>query len=174
MKLPKLWSLRENQKGFTLIEVLAVLAITGIMGLGVAMATSQVVNQGGRNSDYTTASRHTLNAIHWVGRDIQMSQTIEPDGVWGFPLTLSWVEWDNSSHQVTYSISAEDKLMRSYSGNGSMETVVAEYINADSGNTACAFISDNVVMVKVTTTVGDGSNAVSITKVREIAPRPGF
>ena len=78
-----------SQKGFTLIEVLAVLVITSIIGLGATITTLQVLSQGSQNNDYTTASRHAMNAIYWVSRDAQMSQTVTPGGGDGFPLTLN-------------------------------------------------------------------------------------
>ena len=164
----------KGQRGFTLIEVIVTLAITGLIGLGAATATVQVLNQGARNSDYTTASRHTMNAIYWISRDAQMSQTIEPDEASGFPLTLSWTEWDNSEHQVTYSIE-DDKLRRRYSidGGGPNQTLVAQYINSVAENTTCE-IAGGVITLKVTATVGEGLHALSVTKVREITPRPGL
>ncbi len=173
MKFPKLWSIRENQKGFTLIEMIVALAITGLIAAGVAMTSVQLINQGSRNSDYTTASRNAMNAIHWISRDAQMAQIIEPNGASGFtPLTLSWVEWDNSSHRVTYSIE-DGELRRSYSGNGSRETVVAEYINSVAENTTCEVAGD-VLKLTVTATVGTGLNAASVTKIHEITPRPSL
>ena len=173
MNLHKFWAIRENQKGFTMIEVIAVTLITGLLGIGVAMASTQVVKQGASNSDYTTASRHTMNAIYWVSRDAQMSQTLEPGEESGFPLILGWTEWDNSEHQVVYSVSEDNNLRRSYSINGGeqRQTVVAQYINSVSENTTCEVNGDNLTL-KVTCTVGTGSNAVSVTKEREITPRP--
>lgn len=170
----KLQRISKRQNGFTLIEVIAVLAITGLIGVGATTATVQVLNQSSQNSDYTTASRHAMNAIYWISRDAQMSQDRELGGDSGFPLTLSWTEWDNSEHQVIYSIE-DDKLMRSYSIDGGepRETLVAQYINSVSENTTCAF-NDGVLTLKVTATVGDGSHALSVAKVREITPRPGL
>ena len=174
MKFRRLRRINRGQQGFTLIEIIATLAITGLIGVGAAMATVQIFNQGSHNSDYTTASRHTMNAIYWISRDAQMSQIIEPDGAAGFPLTLSWTEWDNSGHQVIYALE-DDKLRRSYSADGGEpnETVVAQYINSVSDNTTCA-VSDNMVILRVTATVGTGSNAVSVTKTRDIVPRPNL
>ncbi|MFC1902239.1 type II secretion system protein J [Chloroflexota bacterium] len=174
MILRKLVHLAKGQRGFSLIEILAALAITSLIGVGASFTSIQILNQSSYNNNYTTASRHTMNAIYWVSRDAQMSQTIEPDGASGFPLTLSWTEWDNSAHQTTYSI-VDDTLIRSHSVDGgtSSETLVAQYVNSASENTTCAF-SSGIVTLKITTSVGEGTRTLSVSKVREITPRPGL
>jgi prepilin-type N-terminal cleavage/methylation domain-containing protein len=167
--------LSNRQLGFTLIELLVAAALTSIIGFGAATATFQVVTQNQRNNLYTTASRNTMNAIHWISRDAQMTQTVTPDsGATGFPLTLSWVEWDNSVHQIIYSISG-DTIRRSYSVNGGdpEEVMIAQYINSTGLNTMCELNGD-VLTIKVTATVGQGGHAVTVSKVREITPRPSL
>ena len=94
------------------------------------------------------------------------------NGASGFPLVLSWTEWDNSAHQVTYTL-VDDQLRRSYAVDGGqpLETVVAEYINSSGDNTTCDFTS-GVLTLRLTATVGEGARTLSVTKVREISPRP--
>lgn len=172
LRLKKLFSI--EPRGFTLVETIASLAIAGLVGLGATIANAQVMNQTARNNAFTTASRHTLNALQWISRDVQMAQDI--DGDTGFPdtsnLTLTWVEWDNTVNQVVYSVE-DGELKRTYTVGGGDPTVtlVAEYINSDAELTNC--VSDNgVLTLTITGTVGLGSKAVSVTKTSEITSRP--
>ena len=174
MMLFRLRCLHRGQQGFTLIEAIAALVITGFIGLGASVMTGQVLVQTGVNSDYTTASQHTMNAIYWVSHDAQMSQTLTPSGASGFPLSLAWTEWDNSEHQVTYSLE-DTRLMRAYSVDGGEPsyTVVAYYVNSVSENTTCEY-AGGVLTLRVTNTVGQGASAISVTRMRDITPRPGL
>ncbi len=69
----------KEQAGYTLIELMAAMVITGLIGLGATISIFQVLTQTSKNSDYTTASRNAMNAIHWISRDAMMAQTM--DGV---------------------------------------------------------------------------------------------
>lgn len=170
----KLRRLIYGKNGFTLIEMVVTLAITGIIGVGAAAASYHVLTQSTSNSEHTSASQHALNAVHWISRDTQMAQTVSPDGASGFPLTLQWVDWDNTECELVYTID-DGILRRSYYIDGGLESevVVAQYINPDVEMTNCGF-SDGVLTLKITATAGEGAHAESVSKIREIVPRPGL
>jgi type II secretory pathway pseudopilin PulG len=164
-----------NQAGFSVVEVIATVIIIGLIGLVATMAIVQLVTQTSKNNDFTTASRQTLNAMYWISRDAYMAQKIEPDGGGsGFPLILTWREWDDTSHTVNYTVE-NNRLTRSYSINGSEPRVtsVAEYINQETSMTKC--VSDNgVLTLTVTSSVGTGAHTINVTKIRSIASRPNI
>lgn len=178
MKRRRFWEALRSQRGFTLIEMIMAVAISGFIGAGVTMATLQIFDQGTRNNYYNTATRQAQNAVHWMGRDIQMAQEIS--GTEGFPLTdnitLSWDEWDHTGHEVAYSV-AGGQLLRSHSvdGGAAAESLVAQYINTVGENTTfeVAVTSANITVasLKITATVG-GADGVTVTREREIIPRP--
>src|SRR3972149_967956 len=97
---------RPGQRGFTLIEMILSLALTSFIGLGASFAIAQVTRDTQRNSDYTTASQQAMNAVYWIGQDIQMAQTVTGTGL--FPdsgdLVLTWIWWDNTEYTITYSL----------------------------------------------------------------------
>lgn len=176
MNFRRLRAFSKNQRGFSLIEILGALAVTSLIMLVVSMANAQVLSQTANNNNYTTASRQTLNAIHWIGRDVQMSQTI--NGTDGFPQTenliLTWETWDNSIHTANYSV-VNGELIRSYAIDAGTPTitVVAENINIDEAKTYCSS-DNNVITLTITSSVGEGFQTVDVTKKHEISSRPNL
>jgi prepilin-type N-terminal cleavage/methylation domain-containing protein len=165
----------KNRVGFTLIETMAAIAITGIIAIGASISTAQVMNQTTRNNDFTTASRNTMNALHWMSRDALVAQTI--NGTTGFPLTqtlsMKWTGWDNSAYTANYTITG-GQLRRIYSDGISVTTtVIAEHINPASGMTGCVS-SNGTITITITSSVGSGAKVIDVTRVREISSRPNL
>jgi prepilin-type N-terminal cleavage/methylation domain-containing protein len=175
MKLFKSKSSTIGQAGFTLIEIITAVAITGLIGFGASIATAQVLNQTNKNNDYTLASRNALNALYWISHDVSMAQTI--NGTEGFPqtedLSLYWIGWDNTGYSANYTLE-NGVLKRIYSENGRVTTtIIASNINPDPSMTCCA-LDNGILTVTITGSVGEGDKVVNVTKVRDIIPRPSL
>lgn len=138
----RLKKINKNQKGFTLIELIMVIAITALIIGVIAMSISLVFNVSARSDSHMLAVRQVQNAGHWINLDTQMAQTVQTDesSDTGFPLILTWTEYvSGDEHQVVYTLVEEDsELRRSHSVNGGDPnvTLVAEYI--DQAETSCS------------------------------------
>jgi len=137
------------------------------------VAIAQVTRETARNSDYTAASQQAMNAVHWIGQDIQMAQTV--NGTAGFPdsddLVMSWTWWDNTVYTVTYSLE-DGALRRTYSdGSGSTTTLLAGDVSDDQELTYCTS-DNNSYNISITIGIGTGRDAVQVTRTRDVAARP--
>ena len=172
----------KNQRGFTLIEVLVAMAISGLLGTGVVMASAQIFNVNGVGNARITAVKQVENAIHYLNRDVQMAQTVTPQGVSGFPLTLTWISWGSPTaippvppitEQVIYSLDNNGNLWRN---DGTTNTTVARQVTGANvtGNTDISLNPPKTwYTIQITTTAYSGSKMDSETRKIDIIPRPG-
>lgn len=162
--------IRRNHMGFTLIEVLVATALTGLIGFGISSAVFQTININAMSNNHVMALKQVESAAFWIERDAQMAQSLQPGGLAGFPLTMSRVEWDNTTHQISYTIQG-NQLLRSNSVDGGepLVTMVAQNIDSDVTKTNCQF-SSGVFTFKITAVIGSFRQATE-TKITEVLPR---
>lgn len=173
--------LNKNQLGFTLVELLIVLSISAFVTGATTATIFQILDGNVRSNNHMDAISRVQNAGCQVSQDAKMAQTV----VWtedddGFPLTLTWAEWeDDDQHQVVYSI-VNNRLQREHSYNGSSETRIFEYILSTDPDTG-DFITylnppededDDTLSLTLTAIVGTGSQKQTETRVYESIPRP--
>ena len=84
--------LNKDQRGLTLIELVIVIAITGLITAAITMTIFQVFNMNTRASNRMTAVSQVQHAGKLVSEDILEAQNVTPGANAGFPLTLTWTE----------------------------------------------------------------------------------
>ena len=167
MKKPSmLKKLRENQHGFTLVELIIVIALIGIISAAATMAIHQVLTGTTLSNDLNTAVNQVRNAGHWISRDTQMAQTVEDNPADPKILELTWEDWEGSPHTVYYTLQ-HGKLERNY--DGYQQVLIAQYIKPKGEGTDCHW--DEVErMLTVTFTAQAGEE--SETRTFQVKPRP--
>ena len=64
----------KDQRGFTLIEVLIALVITGLISVSVTMATAQLLSVNALSGGHMTTLRQVENAMYYINRDTRMTR----------------------------------------------------------------------------------------------------
>jgi prepilin-type N-terminal cleavage/methylation domain-containing protein len=129
----------KNQSGFTLIEVLIGIAILGVISGGVSTLIFQTMNINGRSTAHMTAVKEVENAINFISRDVQMAQKINVTDTdpTGLPLSIDWVDWNNQSFNVVYSLQ-DGHLVRVYN-SGPAQILVSHF---DTDQSECHYDVD--------------------------------
>jgi prepilin-type N-terminal cleavage/methylation domain-containing protein len=157
----------QKQHGFTLIEIIIAVAISGIIISGITASVIQVFDGNTRSSSHMETIQDTENAGFWLNQDILTTQSVSIGETNGFPLKLSRIDWNGVIHQVTYSLSGT-KLLRTVISDGVniSQTVVADNVNTSAAATNCTF-ADDVLTLKITSEVSSASE----TRIYEISLR---
>lgn len=164
-------SISNDQRGFTAIEILVASAISAIIGFGIAIAAFQMININARSTNHIIVIKQVESAVYWIGHDAAMSQVVQPGAGSGFPLNLSWVEWDNTNHRVSYTLGNGELRRINYVNQAETgQTMVAENISSNQQLTYCRFL-DGMLTLKVTASVG-GFRSDSETRIAQVIPRP--
>jgi prepilin-type N-terminal cleavage/methylation domain-containing protein len=127
----------KGERGYTLIEALIAIAITGFLVTVIGMAVQQMVVVPERGDDQLDAIHSMQNAAHWLTLDSQTA--LSASG--GSSLTLTLPD----ENTITYTL-AGDKLYRLY---GSSNRTIAD--NVASAN----FTVQNRIIYMTVATVPD-------------------
>ena len=113
--------MRQNEKGFIIVNLAVVIAIAAIITLGAGMTTVQIIKGSQRTNDWATVVRQAQNVGYWVSEDALMAQTItigdDPETANVEFIILSWKDWETGDvHDIRYvwfdSVDSLKKLKR--------------------------------------------------------------
>ena len=97
--------MKRNEKGFTLINLAVVIAISAIIAAGAGMTTAQIIQGSQHSRDWATAARQAQNVGYWLGQDILTAQTVNVTDDLGTAdiefVIMSWKDWETGE---TYDI----------------------------------------------------------------------
>jgi len=101
----------KGERGFTLVETLVAVAITGFIGMVLGLAVQQVATVPEQGNDQIDALHAVQNAAHWVGLDGQMAEsasgggsltlTLPDDSVISYTLSGDSLHREDSSSNMT-------------------------------------------------------------------------
>jgi prepilin-type N-terminal cleavage/methylation domain-containing protein len=160
----------KNQKGFTLVELIIVVALIGMISAAATTAIHQVLTGTALSNDLNTAVNQIHNAGHWISQDVQMakpgSDTIVDSSQLDDPDFLQLTIWEDATgdttHTVMYTLQ-DGKLLR----DGQL---IAEYIQPkQEGVTWCDWDEATLLLTAtITAQVGEEIE----TRTFEVKPRP--
>lgn len=153
--------MKRGEMGFTLLEALIVLAITGVIIWPLAMATTTLLTQPQRSADQNVVLSQVRNAGYWISRDVQMSKTVTPYGP-GVFLTLD-IPVDSiqtNGRKIDYLFDGSKLKRKEYNFSRTTlisETLIADYI--DTSNTT--FSAVDVGLYRLTVRAARGEAVVT-------------
>lgn len=188
MILHKLRTVNRIQQGFTLVEILVAIAVTGVIGAAVGTLAFQTVNINASNTNRQIAITQVENAVHYVSRDTQQAQYIIPtditdialvvdpitnevsfDLVAGDKLALTWIAWDNTKNEILYTV-VSGTLQKTTTINSSFISTVniADNMSIASGTWN---VNTKVCSFQIEATVGVGRSQKAESRTFQIIPR---
>lgn len=108
------------QYGFTVVELIIVLALVGILGTAIVFSITNTFGFSRDNINLNTAINNVRYAGEWLSKDIRGGGTIVTPDVTGTlspgsgALILKWRDIQNTDHEITYLITETGVLQRTY------------------------------------------------------------
>jgi prepilin-type N-terminal cleavage/methylation domain-containing protein len=172
--------LHKDQRGFSILELVIVILLTGIITTAITTTFFQVFNMNTRTANHMIAVSQVQQAGKIVSEDMLEAQPdkIDDNPATGEFLILGWTAQNSTEvHSVTYTLEygelwREETIETIGDDPVTTSVRVAEYIDPD--QTSCAWDSGvGVLTFTVTATVGKGTvHEESEQRVYRIKPRP--
>ncbi|MFC1920492.1 PilW family protein [Chloroflexota bacterium] len=129
--------MKQCQRGFTLIELVLAMGISGVVIGVIAMTTMTLLSNYQQPSSQQTLLQQVQNAGYQMPRDIQMSGNVTLGSPNGFPVNIE-IPVDqnaNNNYDVEYYFDSDILKRTQYDSLGSIasETIITR--NVDTGNT---------------------------------------
>jgi prepilin-type N-terminal cleavage/methylation domain-containing protein len=136
--------IHKGQKGFSLLELLVTLAITGLITTSITMVISQTFTGSTRSANHMAAVRQVQETGYWVSYYACSAQNLTITGESGFPLILRWFDFGPpcKRHKIVFSLNSSG-LRGSYYVEDVFDSLktgqipVFEFINPDKTKTNC-------------------------------------
>lgn len=159
--------LSKDQSGFSLLELIIVVALTGLITAAITTTVFQVFNMNTRTANRMAAVSQVQQAGKLVSEDVLEALSVDTESE--LLKTTRTGAGTNATHVIIYALEGGE-LWRSESidGGDPIVTRVAEYIDSDPIKTRCDW-DGTVLIFRVTAKVGDESE----TREYKIKPRPG-
>jgi prepilin-type N-terminal cleavage/methylation domain-containing protein len=135
--------IHKDQKGFTMLELLIVLAITALITTSITMAISQTFTGSTRSSNHMVVVRQVQEAGYWVSYYGYGAQNTTITGVGGFPLIMRWIDFVTGQKQkIVFSVNSSGLKGNYYVSDvfnaAKTGTIpVFAFINANANKTNC-------------------------------------
>jgi len=97
--------MRKKEKGFSIVSVVAAIAVASLVAAGAGMTSMQIIKGTARNEDHAEVVRQAQNLGRWFSRDALMAGNItagdDPETGDDELLTIYWKDWESGD---TYDI----------------------------------------------------------------------
>ena len=158
-----------SQHGFTLIEILVGMALTGILIVGIVVTIFQVNVGTAQNKNSMYALRQVQTAGYYFSRDTLQADCI---GIYpadnGFPVTLTWYDPGTSeNHSIKYEYDSNTRYLTRTDLINNSTTRVADNIDSTTSFTN----NGTGYFILTVTAETSGYQPAIATRTYEIEPR---
>jgi prepilin-type N-terminal cleavage/methylation domain-containing protein len=162
--------IRLHQHGFTLVELLVALAITGLIVTGIMVSISQIISVNAASNSRMMAIKQIEVAIDRMRLDVQMGQQISMNDSDTDFLVSYWTEWDSATaYNVKYSWNPTTHQLSRLPSNGALN-VFAKNI---ASRPVLSKLTSGNWSITIEATV-EGYKSATETRTFEVQPRSSY